>query len=196
MVKIKTRNRKPSHHQLQISNNTMSHIAIGAAAGCVIGAAAALFLVPKKKGYHLTEELESLYDQFSDTAGEYAHGALEKGQKAYKTAKNSAGNICSAASHIFSKPGNNSNRNLILGIIGAGVLGASAVYALTQESNHGKSFMDKWKTSKWSEMAELVVDTVSSKLNDGESNAHHPIQNVMDWAVTGLNLWQEIKKRR
>lgn len=205
MVKVKTtRHRKPAHphrhtHRQPFLNNGVSHVALGAAAGCMLGAAAALFLVPKPKRHKLTQGLDALYDQFTGTAEDYAHDVLEKGQKAYKAAKDSAGDICATASQFFSNAGKNSNRNLILGIIGAGLLGASAVYAISQKTSHGReSFADRWGTAKWSEMAKYVIDTVSDKLqgSDESSESHHPIANIVDWASMGLNLWQEIKKRR
>lgn len=222
MLKIKARSKRPSsHHQssykrpsshhnsykrpsrpISYLNDHTTQIAIGAAAGCVLGAVAALFLAPKKAKHRFTQELDNLYDHVSDVAEEYAHDALEKGQHAYQTAKNSAENIYSAASQIFSKGGKISNRNLLLGIVGAGLLGASAVYAYAQRSSGThESFADKWKSSKWSEMASNLVDAVSSKLHEGAgsfaTDEHpHPIQNVLDLAAVGLNLWQEIKKRR
>ncbi len=201
MTKIKTKSRRPSHvrsfRQPTFVNSNVSNIALGAAAGCAIGAAAALFFTPKQTRNKFAQELETIYDKVTGAA-EYAHDALEKGQKVYKAARNSVGNIGAAATHVFSKR-KSSNRNLILGVVGAGLLGVSAMYALSQRNDH-PSFGERWKTSKWSDMAKLVVDSVSEQLHtDGSShshNGHHPVQNVLDWAVMGLNLWQEIQKRR
>lgn len=204
MTKVKTRTRRSthdsSHDQLPFFNDHISPVVLGAAAGCVIGAAAAFFLAPKQKRHKFTQGIDDIYDQITDAAEDYGHEALEKGRNAYNLARDSAGNICSAASQIFSKAGKNTNRNLILGLIGAGLLGASTVYALSQNSSVEESFADRWKTSKWSEIAKLFVDTVSEKLHGDESDVHeehhNPVQNVIDWAAIGLNLWQEIKKRR
>lgn len=206
MVKIRTQNRKSSHTtshaRLPLTKDSMSSIALGAAVGCAIGATAALLLTPKQKGNKFSQKLNAIYDHLSDVADEYGHGALEKGRGAYKAARNSAENIYSAAAHAFEKNGKHSNRNLILGIIGTGLLGASAVYALTQNSSRTQSFADRWKLNKWPEMAQLVVDTISTNLQEGAhskshaENSHNPLHNVFDWAVIGLNLWQEIKKRR
>lgn len=201
MIKPKARHRKSSHHELPFSNDTISHIALGAAAGCAIGAIAALLLTPKHKGHKFTRGLDDLYDHVTDAAGDYAHTALDKSQKLYNSAKGSAEDIYSAASNAFSKAGKSSNRNLILGIVGAGLLGASAVYALSQQfGDDHETLAEKWKTSKWSDMAKFVVDTVSHKLHDEEEEDHdehhNPVQNVLDWAAVGMNIWQQIKKRR
>lgn len=200
-AKVKARHRRVSHDELPFLNNTASHIFLGAAAGCAVGAVAALFLAPKPKRHKFTQGIDELYDQVTGAADEYGHDALEKGKNAYKAARDSAENIYTAASHAFAKAGKVPSRNLILGVIGAGLLGAAAVYALSQKSEDNEGFLDKWKTSKWSDMAKLVVDSVSNKLHgdeDAEINEedHSPFQNIIDWAAVGLNLWQEIKKRR
>jgi len=201
MIKSPKTRKKSSHHQLSSLpklpkfDENISNIAIGAAAGCILGVAAALLLTPKYKGHKLTRNLDAIYD----SAEEYAHEAFDKGQKIYNNAVDSAENLYEAASNVFSKNSKNWNRNLVLGILGAGLLGASAVFAISHQTDHDhQSFADRWKTSKWSDMAKLVVDTVSNKLHDEESEHehHNPIQNALDWAATGLNIWQQIKARR
>ena len=199
MVKTKakvTRRRVVHHHEeLPFLSNGMSTIAIGAAAGCVIGAAAALLLAPKPKRHRFTQGLDNIYDHISDTAQGYASGAYEKGQTAFQGAKESAENLCSAACDVLA--GGGKNRNLVLGILGAGLLGASAIYMMSQKSSD--SLSERWGASKWSDMAKFVVDVVSDKLQGEEAHhhgGHNPINHVLDWAMTGLNLWQEIKKRR
>jgi gas vesicle protein len=203
MVKIKTTRRKSIHKHRPVVNHDMSPMVMGAAAGCLLGAAAALFLVPKPKRHRFTENLDHLYDQVTGTAGDYAHGAVEKSQRALKGARNAAGNIYGAASQAFNKTGKNINSNLLLGILGAGILGASAVYVLSQkETEEHKSFAKQWGVGKWTEIAKLVFDSVSNKLQGEEEEesshgkSHNPVQNVLDWAMVGLDLWQEIKKRR
>lgn len=199
MAKIKKRgikvakytrsSRKPFSVKVPKLNDRVPPIMLGAAAGCLIGAAAAFFLTPQKARHGFTQSLDDLYDQVSDTAEDY----LDKGHHAYEYARDTMGNICSSAANAFSENGNR-NRNLMLGIIGAGLLGASAVYAYVQGTHKHLSFADKWKLNKWSEMANLVFDTVSDKLQS-QHKGTHPINQVLDWASVGLNLWQEIKKR-
>lgn len=196
MVKTKTRSshRKLSHHrELPFLNNGVSTIAMGAVAGCVIGAAAALILTPKPKRHKFTQSLDNIYDHISDTAHEYACGA----QDALTCAKESAENLCSAAADMMANGGR--SRNLALGVIGAGLLGASAIYLMSQKE-FPESFSKRWATGKWSDMAKHVVDVVSDKLHGAEDSlphgGHNAFQHVFDWALTGFNLWQELKKRR
>lgn len=203
MVKVKSRSRNISFDQASIfKNHGISNIALGAAAGCVIGVAAALFLTPKDRRHKFTQGLDSIYNSITDVADEYTHKVMDKGQKAYQTAKDSAEDLYSATSQIFTGTAKHSNRYLLLGILGAGLLGASTVYALSQTvMPEAHTFANRWKTSKWSDMAKLIVDTVSNKLHEGEEalsevEHHHPIQNVLDWATTGFNIWQTIKKGR
>ncbi len=202
MRKVKSRShahshsRKPNHHELPLSKNTMTHIALGAAAGCAIGAVAAILIAPKQRKHKFTQKLDEFYDHVTDTAEDYAHDALDKGQKAYQACRDAAGNIYSAASGTLAK---NSNRNIVLGAICAGLIGATAIYTLSQKKSSHQSFAERWGTSKWSNMAKCVVDAVSSKLHEQEEEHdehRNPIQNAMDWAEIGLNLWQEFKKRR
>ena len=198
---IRTHRNHSRGHHLPFDNGT-SRIVIGAAAGCLIGATAALLLAPKQARHKFTQGLDNIYDQVTSLAEEYSNHAMDTGHKATQAVKDSAESICSAASNIFSRTGKNSNRNLILGIVGAGLLGASAVYALTQKPFHTNgSFASTWGTSKWRDLAKNMVDVVSSKLHEDEETHGHeghdnPIKNVFDWAVVGLNFWQELKKRR
>jgi gas vesicle protein len=200
MVKVKPRNKKPLTPPEPSTNEQVSNIALGAAAGCLIGAAAALFFAPKPKGHKFTRALDSMYDQVSDTAQEYAHEAMDKGHKIYDNAKDSIDHICHAASDAFSSY--STNRNIVLGIIGAGLIGASAVYALSQRSSEEEEgLVDKIKACNWLDVAKFVADKFSGKSqeeDDSEDNEehYHPVHRMMDWAMTGLNIWQEMKKRR
>lgn len=195
-LKSHTHRALPKYNRLSFINTTTSHIVLGAAAGCALGAAAAFLFPTTPKRHTFTKKLDEIYDSITEAADEYSHGALEKGQKFYETARDTAGDIYSSAAEAFS--GKNSNRNLVLGILCAGVLGASAIYALNQRATHNHDgFIHKWGLKKWPEMAKLVVNAVSEKLQEGEEHAesHNPIQNAIDWATAGFNLWQEIKKR-
>jgi gas vesicle protein len=198
-ISTKSHSKRSLPNQVPFVNHTSSYIVLGAAAGCALGAAAAYFLNAEPKRHKFTQKLDEIYDSISGIADEYSHDAIDKGQKVYQAAKDSAETICSTASKVFC--GDHANRNIILGVLGAGLLGASAVYALNQNAMSSRStFMDKWSLKKWPEMAKFVVDAVSNKIHNGEEHAiselPHSIQNALDWAMTGLNLWQEIKKRR
>lgn len=190
MAKVRSRPRTRHHsHQETISDTlNVPGIALGAAAVCAIGAAVAYAFMPKKE-YTWSDKLHG----FADTIGEYAGEAMGKGREAYHTAQDTTSDFCDSACHLFSKNGAPSNKNMILGLIGASLLGASALYALNQKSKSG----EHWNSGNLSEMATMVFDTVSNKLHShaGKSH-HHPVENILDWAMVGLNLWNEIKKRK
>lgn len=193
--KAKPHLKRPHPAQFRLSNNTMTNMALGATAGCAIGAIAALLLVPKRRGHKFTQKMDEFYDQVTDAAEEYAHDALEKGQQAYQAAKDTAENIYCAAADTLTK---NPKRNFVLGAICAGLIGATAIYTLTQKSSPA-SFAERWGTKKWTDMAKHVVDAVSTKLSEASEEHEEgrgPMQNALNWAEVGLNLWQEFKKGR
>lgn len=192
-ARVSARAARPLAFSKSLYSNNVSQMVIGAAAGCVLGAAAAYFLTPQNARHKLTRGLDDIYDKISDVAEEYTHGAIEKGQNVYSSAKDTMENIYEAAANAFSRNGKISNKNLVLGILGAGLLGASAVYFAAQNSSK-QGIMGQLKAGKWSDIAQNVIETVSDKLHEKEGS--HAVQNVMDWASMGLNLWQEIKKRR
>lgn len=179
MVKVKSRPKSKQHSRHTLTQDTINipGIVIGAAAVCTAGAALAYVLMPKKEPT-FSEKLHGITDTIEDYASD-----------AYHSAKDTTSDLCDSACELFSN--GHANRNLVLGLIGAGVLGASALYALNQRSSDETG---RWGVGKLSETATMVFDTIATKLREGKQHKQHPIQEAIDWATMGLNVWNEIKK--
>jgi len=199
-TKLKPKPRKTLHrkkdflHELQ-DDSQLQNLAIGASAICLLGAAAAVtFFVTKNRK---TSRLETAYNNLTETVGDYAHDAYEKGEDAYGSAKDILENITDVASDLFATE-DKSRRNIVLGVIGTTLLGASAAYYLSQSEPEGLNGTLKKNFDKFSDIGKVFINTVSSKLSDDahKKTTSDPIHSIMDWASTGFNIWQEIKKRR
>lgn len=181
MVKVKTKPRSKKHARDEFSFRQFGTpgIALGAVTACAIGAAVAYALMPRKK------------HTFVDTIEDYTSDAMEKGREAYNYAKDSTSDLYDSACEFFSGDGY-SKGNIALGLIAAGILGASAIYMMNKSSS------TNWNTDKWTNIATQIVDTFSEKFQSGKgrSGHHNPIQQAIDWASVGLNIWNEIKKGR
>ena len=101
---------------------------------------------------------------------------------------------------------------LLLGAIGAGILGITTILVFSKthhdEADKIKGLANDLKSVDWAALAKQAKDGVNSILEelerDGEAVEreikHGPhsnvAQDVVDWAVLGLRLWQSVKKKR
>ena len=192
VIKSKVKHKKTPHHikDHHTQELDLHNLAIGAAAFCLVGAAAATGILVAKK--RRSSGWERAYDQLTSAADDYAHEAYEKGHDVYESARDALKN----AAHLFDSEENHTSRNVILGILGAGLLGATAYYA-SQNKNVDYEGFAKRNLHKWGDIGKSVIDTVTDNFsNSHEKNVNQsPIQNIIDVASFGINLWQELKKR-
>jgi hypothetical protein len=194
MVKAKIkpiRHKKPLSAKHPTHDTQISNIAIGTAAACLVGAIAAGVIISNNK------KKASKWDRFYDVitnSEDYVHDAIDKGHETVDS-------IRETASNFFDNHKEGSSKNLFLGLVGAGLLGASAIYLIGQKDHdelNGNSFYG-FNVNKWKDIGQTVFDAVSEKIHhDSKSQKRDqgPVQHVMDWAYVGLNLWNEFQKRR
>lgn len=186
------------------SDQNYSALCFGITAGGLIGAAAALLLAPKS-GQNLRKDLCAACDEFNDKAHHLAHGVLDMSHKAYEKASDYVGNG-KKKTHFGSQ------NHVIAGALGGGILGIATYLLLTSRlgseheecSSFSNRFMKVGKTAKenlrsvdWFETAREVVDAVKKKIDPEYVEEAHPnrMQSALDWAVLGLHLLQNVKKR-
>lgn len=195
MVKAKIkpiRHKKPLSAKHPTHDSQISNIAIGTAAACLVGAIAAGVIISNNK--KKASKWDRFYDVITNSADDYMHDAIDKGHETVDS-------IRETAAHFFDNHSEGSSKNLFLGLVGAGLLGASAIYLIGHKDHdelNGNSYYG-FNVNKWKDIGQTVFDAVSEKIHhDSKSQKRDqsPVQHVMDWAYVGLNLWNEIQKRR
>jgi hypothetical protein len=104
---------------------------------------------------------------------------------------------------------------LLLGVIAGSILGASFLYCQQGKKDSSKGFACSLKEAgkaatknfqniDWAELAKDFAETVRERVNpeaeDEEIELPNPnanqerFQNVLDWAVLGLRLWNNLKR--
>ena len=95
---------------------------------------------------------------------------------------------------------NQDSKNIVLGVVIGGILGGSAFYlwSITQKQN--KPLLDKIGRAI-ADMGEILecsnIDNNKEALDEIEKTlpkGDHLVNNVLNWAATGINLWKNLKK--
>jgi hypothetical protein len=118
-----------------------------------------------------------------------------------------------------------SNKKLLwLGAIAGGIIGITAFTLLGPKSflgqkvhdvtdsikEAGESAVNRIRKVDWGNVAEQLVESVAEGLDEGEEDEEddddeidedngfneEKIRKIVDWAVLGLNVWNNLKKRR
>lgn len=180
------------------SGEQVSNLLIGAAAGSVLGATTALLFAPES-GEELRQDICDAYCDASDKAKGIAHQVIDR---ANETAK--------GASPFLPRRHSHSNRNLLIGALGGTLLGVTAYLLLNSKEGDIGTLAGKIKRVKhsakknlnsWMQTANEVVQSLSQHIegqDEDEDEDEHPHQgsNLMDWAIFGLKLLQNVKRRR
>lgn len=114
---------------------------------------------------------------------------------------------------------------LLLGTIAGGIIGLTAYTIISNRHGKkgiiqsvkeaGESAVERIQAVDWADVAGQVVESLSDKLHEAEDNldedqdedfeeeeeeegpiASEKVQKIVDWAILGLNVWQNLKKRR
>lgn len=178
-----------------------TNLVISSLAGGAIGISAALLLMPKSKSNlwnHICEEC----GDWIEKAEEFEEDLEEKGHKAYCDATNFAKDKASEFIHYAQS----SKVPLLVGAIGAGILGISAALILTSKNTSElkkvKGAAKELSSIDWHHLANQLKEGVHSLVEERseeveEEISKSPLVNeVLDWAVLGIRLWNNMKKRR
>jgi gas vesicle protein len=209
MSKVNYVERKAIAHKNEVRN-----LFIGASAGTLIGATTALLLAPKS-GEKLRKDVIECCQGINGSAQGISHDFLEKGKKVFSALSDVTENVKDSASGLmtFSKPQPTISRNLMLGAIGGGLLGITAIMLLAPNAKQEKisNFAHKIKENAskpfdWINTAKEIIDTIRSQIHSAESETENSsipqkpsqgnIQEALKWAVLGFHLWKNLQKRR
>lgn len=169
------------------STSNIAPLLISAAAGALIGVIVAANR-SKQKPRSLGFTLSNTYNKLSDQAEQLANRK------------------------------SSSKKMLWLGAIAGGVIGLTAITLLSDSKGKkghglvnglkdaGHAAVEGFQSINWSDLVENVADSVVDKLQEGEEDEDeeeeleegpsNKIQSIVDWAILGLNVWQNIKKGR
>ena len=210
MTKLKSMERRTS-----ISQNQITNLFLSAAAGGIVGLSAALLMAPKS-GQKLRNDIYETYEDLTERGQDLAHDIAHKGKRAAHAAACYAEDLKDSASSLLERE-STTNRNIMIGVIGGGLLGAAAVLLMNQNSDDeeslshrlreaGRSAKENIQSMDWVDTAKEILETINNKVNPLHNGSiseavedfqeRHGLQDVLKWANMGLNLWQNVKKRR
>lgn len=181
------------------SSDQVSSMLIGAAAGSVLGATTALLLAPES-GEELRQDICDAYYDMSDKAKEMAHDVAERANERAK----------GAVAPYLKRNHSHTNRNMLIGALGGTLLGVTAYLLMSKKEADLSTIASRIKLvrhsakknlNSWMQTANEVVQSLSQHLaekDEDEDEDEHPNQgsNLMDWAIFGLKLLQNVKRRR
>lgn len=190
------------HQQTEVS-----HLLLSAAAGGLVGLAAALLFAPKA-GSRLRQDLLDTYQDILDKGGKAASCAADYAEELKDT----------AASYMPRSKPKDSNLPIIIGALGGAILGTAAAYLAIpkdeEEEAHSiteklrgasKSVADNIQSIDWIGTAKDVLSALNEKVNHNHNGSkaepleeiaeENNLDEILDWASLGLRVWQNIKKR-
>lgn len=181
---------------------------IGAVAGTIVGATAALLLAPKS-GEKMRQDICTACGCVNDTAKDIACGIADIGHKAYESASEYAEGFKGSATHLFGKKKHipNLSSYLTVGAIAGTVISALALSLYSSGHKGPESLAQRIKiagrTAKqniqsidWFETAKEALDAIKERFESEYEERSPQGRNALDWAIFGLNLLQNVKKRR
>lgn len=197
------------HHVSQ----DLSNLLIGAAVGSVIGAATALLFAPES-GKALRSDIYDTCHDVGEKAQDFAKQAIDMGHKAYDMTNDYAE---TARNHYFpSQKKSGINRHLVIGALGGTLLGVAAYLISTKSDDEeeirsmagkiklaGKTAKESLTSIDWIETAKEAIQALSHKLHGEEEESSERYEkasaggpDLINWAVFGLKLLQNVKRRR
>lgn len=190
--------REKSTEELQVSN-----ILISGVAGAIIGAAAGLCLAPKTKEHHFSDEIYKKYQDVTKMLNGLEENIEEKGKMAFNTAACYAADIKDNACDLMDKV-QNIKTPLLMGALGAGILGASALLYLSSKNTTGhkaSNLTSHIQSVDWKNVLKEVVEILNNnseenREDEGKESDSDAANNAIEWAMLGLRLWKNMKERR
>lgn len=191
----------------QKPDQDLTALFIGVAAGTLVGATAALLLAPKS-GEKLRRDICTACGGIHEKAKGIAHDIADMGCKACETANEYAEGIKDSATSLLGikKVEPNLYNYLTIGALAGTVISALAlsVYSSKYEGSEslahrikaaGKTAKNNLQSIDWFETAKEALDSIKDRVEsayEGRRSGH----SALDWAIFGLNLLQNVKKRR
>lgn len=203
----KTHRRTNGHKLNGFFDDTDTNIALGAVALAIGGGLAAFFLLKPN------EEVE---EHFTDQAYDTVKNAYEYATDYAGNIRDYAGNIKDTAYDIIEQP--YSTSLLVTGIISGTLLGASAIYLLSNSSNRSSENLveklsdimdtvkeaahntsDSIQSNKWfnaaQEIIESIVDKAGSYKEEVTHQKSHFLNDALEMGLNGFRVWQNLKKK-
>ena len=203
------------------SENDVADILIGAAAGCLIGAAT-VFLTPKIN-FSFFQHLSEAYQIINGETESKGQEAFKCAQKAYSFAKDLANlrDIYNAPSSLAGKDFSSAKTKVLIGAIAGGILGTSALIYLNgkssphdekkesskndrHDSQSEQSFLEnakeQVKSVNWSDILAGFVETLHEKINHNseesteETKAKIPFEHQTKEIVEWVTLGFDLWK--
>lgn len=187
------------------SNNqtNITQLFLLTAAGGLLGVTAGMLLAPKS-GKRLRQDLCDTYEDITEKGEELVHHAAEKGSEYVNNVRDTA--------HEWMGEEGTSNTTILMGLAGGALLGATAIYLLTKESQEpegildkvkaaGKSAGEKLSSGEWIETAREFLDKVSETthpkpaVNKVKDSTQETMNELFKWANVGFSVWQNLQKR-
>ncbi len=182
-----------------------TNVALGAVALAIGGGLAAFFLLKPSEEEHYTDQaydtVKNAYEYATDYAGNI---------------KDYAENIKDTAYDMYEQP--YSTSLLVTGIISGTLLGASAIYLLSNSSNKStENLMEKLsdimdtvseaahntsdsiQSNKWFSAAQEIIESLVEKAGEyKEEVTHHKghfLNDALEMGLNGYRVWKNLKKR-
>lgn len=188
-------------------NDSDTNVALGAVALAIGGGLAAFFLLKPN------EEVE---EHFTDQAYDTVKNAYEYATDYAGNIRDYAGNMKDTAYDMYEQP--YSTSLLVTGIISGTLLGASAIYLLSNSSNRSSENLmekltdimdtvkeaahntsDSIQSNKWfsaaQEIIESLVDKAGEYKDDVTHHKSHFLNDALEIGLNGFRVWQNLKKR-
>ena len=205
----KATHRRTNGHKLNgFFNDTDSTVALGAVALAIGGLAAYFLLKPS--------DVEETEEHYTDQAYDAVKNAYEYATDYAGNIRDYAGNMKDTAYDMIDQP--YSTSLLVTGIISGTLLGASAIYLLSNSSNRSSenlverlsdimdsvkeaahSTSDSISSNKWFSAAQEIIESIVDKAGEyKEEVTHHKshfLNDALEMGLNGFRVWQNLKKK-
>ena len=219
----KHQNHKP-RRKVSTTNDHLTKLLLGVAAGGLVGAGAAFFLASRQEET-FQDNLADAYKSVRSKAQNYAKKGINSVSDYAETIKDKANDFLES-----SYENSGSTTTILLGALGGGILGIATILLLSPEtgkeirddlaeayekttdlashlSKTGKNAAENLSSIDWVDLAKTVLQTVTNNIQSEdvrhgveeefeEVGARTNIPEILKFATMGLHLWQNVKGRR
>lgn len=199
-----------------MSNNKINstELLIGALiGGLVVGTTAVLLSskVEKLKGdipdryRDLKDKMDDFIDSLSDNTQAIANNVSGHASEWTDKAKDAAEYIKDELAALAGPGHRDLKIGLVAGGILAGIVGIGAIFALSGRGQRKRNvdFLSQFsdKAVAFKKILQNVQQVINGSTNKGswqalQSKASHPINDIVDFALTGVQLWHSFKNRK